>query len=179
MSKMYSISKKDLIFMFVLLISSWLVLFFIGFEIANRIYNTGNKSNKFESRIKMCESELSSCKLKLNNSDVGSNNDQNKTSGENSGAKSLAIKELSSDIIGKYTVQIGAYKNEIDAQQLAYALYRQGNNDSYYMETRLAGKGIWYRVSLGFFDRKSSASAYANMLIKQGKIKSYMVRRLK
>jgi cell division protein FtsN len=49
---------------------------------------------------------------------------------------------------------------------------------AYYMEAEIPGKGLWYRVGIGFFDKKSSADMFAEMLKKQGKITSYLIRRV-
>lgn len=90
----------------------------------------------------------------------------------------LGIKEITSDIKGKYTVQVGAYKDELEAQQLAYSLYNLGFKSAYYIETELPNKGVWYRVGIGFFDKKPSADLFGEMLRKQNRISSYIVRKV-
>jgi cell division septation protein DedD len=90
----------------------------------------------------------------------------------------LGIKEITTDIKGKYTVQVSAYKDELEAQQMAYSLYNMGFKSAYYIETELPNKGLWYRVGIGFFDKKTSADLFGEMLRKQNKISSYIVRKV-
>lgn len=90
----------------------------------------------------------------------------------------LGIKEITNEIRGKYTIQISSYQDEEEAQREANALYSDGYKLAYYMEAEVPNKGIWYRVGVGFFEKKTSAQMFADMLKKQGKITSYLIRRV-
>ncbi|MEI6092291.1 MAG: SPOR domain-containing protein [bacterium] len=88
----------------------------------------------------------------------------------------MSIKEITQEIKGKYTIQISSYQDELEAQQVAYKLYSSGFKLAYYMEAEIPNKGIWYRVGIGFFKKRESARIFAEMLKKQNKIDSYIIR---
>lgn len=90
----------------------------------------------------------------------------------------MSIKEITEEIKGKYTIQISSYQNELEAQQVAYKLYSDGFKLAYYMEAEIPNKGIWYRVGIGFFKKRESARIFAEMLKKQSKIESYIIRKI-
>ncbi|MEI6079226.1 MAG: SPOR domain-containing protein [bacterium] len=90
----------------------------------------------------------------------------------------LGIKEITNEIREKYTIQISSYQSEMEAQQAAYQLYSSGFKLAYYMESEIPNKGIWYRVGIGFFKKRESARIFAEMLKKQGKVESYIIRKI-
>jgi cell division protein FtsN len=90
----------------------------------------------------------------------------------------LGIKEITDEIKGKYTIQISSYQDELEAQQVSYQLYSSGFKLAYYMEAEIPNKGIWYRVGIGFFKKRESARIFAEMLKKQGKIETYIIRKI-
>jgi len=102
---------------------------------------------------------------------------KNKTKIEKS-ASNLGIKEITNEIKGKYTIQISSFQNELEAQQASYKLYSDGFKLAYYMESQIPNKGIWYRVGIGFFKKRESARIFAEMLKKQGKMESYIIRKI-
>ena len=93
-------------------------------------------------------------------------------------ASNLGIKEVTNEIRGKYTIQISSFQNELEAQQASYKLYNDGFKLAYYMESQIPNKGIWYRVGIGFFKKRESARIFAEMLKKQGKMESYIIRKI-
>ena len=90
----------------------------------------------------------------------------------------LGIKEITNEIKNKYTIQISSYQSEMEAQQAAYQLYSSGFKLAYYMESEIPNKGIWYRVGIGFFKKRESARIFAEMLKKQGKVETYIIRKI-
>jgi cell division septation protein DedD len=61
--------------------------------------------------------------------------------------------------IGKFTIQLGAYRTMDEAKNFAKGFMTQGYKPLI-KETDLPGKGTWYRVSLGVFESISSAKNY-------------------
>jgi cell division septation protein DedD len=93
-------------------------------------------------------------------------------------AYTLGIREITSEIKGKYTIQISSYQDETSAQDEAYRLYLAGFKLAYYMEADIPGKGTWNRVGIGFFTKLSNAKIFAEMLKKQNKIQTYIIRKI-
>lgn len=90
----------------------------------------------------------------------------------------LSIREVTADIKNKYTVQVSAYQNELEAKKEALRIYNLGYKSVYYMPVKLAAKGVWYRIGVGFFPKKDSAEIFAELLKKQAVIESYLIRKI-
>ena len=60
---------------------------------------------------------------------------------------------------GKFTVQLGATQERMEAAQIAARAGAAGLK-AYVAEARLPGKGIWYRVRVGAFGDKESAERF-------------------
>ncbi|MFP5491024.1 MAG: SPOR domain-containing protein [Bacteriovoracia bacterium] len=60
---------------------------------------------------------------------------------------------------GKYTIQLGSYSTMEDAKQFAEGFTVRGYNPTI-NEVIIAGKGTWYRVSLGLFANVQEAKDY-------------------
>lgn len=60
---------------------------------------------------------------------------------------------------GKYTVQLGSYPDANQAQDFAEGFTARGY-DPIINEVEIAGKGKWYRVSIGIFDSIPDAKDY-------------------
>lgn len=60
---------------------------------------------------------------------------------------------------GKYTIQLGSYKNLEDAEQFANGFKIKGYNPII-SQKDISGRGTWYRVSLGAFESLSEAKDY-------------------
>jgi cell division protein FtsN len=60
---------------------------------------------------------------------------------------------------GKYTIQLGSYSTMEEAKQFAEGFTVRGYNPII-NEVIIAGKGTWYRVSLGLFDNVQEAKDY-------------------
>ncbi|HBN27054.1 MAG TPA: hypothetical protein DD405_06275 [Desulfobacteraceae bacterium] len=97
------------------------------------------------------------------------------------GKKAIPPKEISlkKQIKGKntnqYIVQIAASKDFVYADELVVKLKQKGFN-GYIVKAKVTGKGIFYRVRVGFFDNRKDASALLNRLKKE-KIFGYITQK--
>ena len=66
-----------------------------------------------------------------------------------------------------YTLQVAAFKNEKDANNLVKKLKGKGY-DAYRTLTKIEGKGIWFRVRVGKYRSRTEARATENKLKKSG-----------
>lgn len=64
-----------------------------------------------------------------------------------------------SPMAGKFTIQLGSYNNLEEAKQFAEGFTVRGYSPII-NEVKIAGKGNWYRVSLGLFDSVDEAKKY-------------------
>lgn len=64
-----------------------------------------------------------------------------------------------SAMAGKFTIQLGSYETMDEAKQFAEGFTVRGYSPII-NEVKIAGKGDWYRVSLGLFDTVDEAKAY-------------------
>ena len=78
---------------------------------------------------------------------------------------------------GKFTVQIAAFPNEQEAQGKANELKNKGLG-AFYIPAMVNGK-TWYRVSIGQFATQEEATDYRSNLIKEGKVASAMIQKIK
>jgi cell division septation protein DedD len=60
---------------------------------------------------------------------------------------------------GKFTVQIGATQDRIEARELVARVTKSGLRP-YVVRTELPGKGLWYRVRVGAFTDRTAADRY-------------------
>lgn len=74
-----------------------------------------------------------------------------------------AMPAVASSVIGKFTVQVGSYASEQEAQSHATKLKDKGFN-AFYVPAEVGGK-TWYRVSIGRFEDQKSAMAYRKELL--------------
>lgn len=56
------------------------------------------------------------------------------------------------DYSGKYTIQLGSHRSLEDAERFAEGFKVRGYDPVIINQVEIAGKGTWYRVSLGVFD---------------------------
>jgi cell division septation protein DedD len=182
----YKFRSREIILIFLLLLVGGAVLFSLGIKVGQNV---------------LCKNAAPKEEVKLNNVYSASENyDDNKLQQKtekpavapeekpevkNEEVKpealpeaSLVIREITSDIKGKYTIQISSHQGEDEAKKIAGELYKSGYKLAYYMEADVPGKGTWYRVGIGFFKQKSSAETFAEMLKKQGKIAGYLIRKI-
>lgn len=66
-----------------------------------------------------------------------------------------------------YCFQVSSWKNKIKAETEVKRLKTLGHN-AFYVKAVIPGKGIWYRVRIGFFSTLEEAESYINSL--RGKI---------
>ena len=67
--------------------------------------------------------------------------------------------EAKSSSAGKFTIQLGSYNTMDEAKQFAEGFTVRGYSPII-NEVKIAGKGNWYRVSLGLFDNVEAAKKY-------------------
>ena len=61
--------------------------------------------------------------------------------------------------LGKFTVQVGATQDRVEAREMA-ARASKGGLRPYVAEARLAGRGLWYRVRVGAFADRAAADQF-------------------
>jgi septal ring-binding cell division protein DamX len=69
------------------------------------------------------------------------------------------IQKADESIIGKYTIQIGSYKELSEAQGFAEGFLARGYKPLI-NEVEVSDKGKWYRVSIGVFQSGEAANGY-------------------
>lgn len=196
--KTYSFDKSEIFIIFLLFIFCGVLVFSVGIM-------TGKKMLEHECKIMLenSKSELLNPSLEeaniiddnqvekpttelLNNKNTESKTEltieevkpETITKTNNEENIELAIKEVTEDIKNKFTVQISAFQNEMEAKKEALKIYKLGYKSVYYMPVKLAQKGIWYRIGVGFFPKKDSAEIFAELLKRQGIIESYLIRKI-
>ncbi len=85
-------------------------------------------------------------------------------------------KEIASSAIGKYTVQVGSYQTEKEAQAKSAGLKDKGFS-AFYVSANVKGS-TWYRVSVGLFTTQKEAEAYKKDLITRAKVDSALVQKV-
>ena len=66
---------------------------------------------------------------------------------------------LAKDRRGKYTIQLGSYRTREEAEEFANG-FRIKGHEPIITQVEIAGRGIWFRVSLGEFSGAVAAKAY-------------------
>lgn len=84
--------------------------------------------------------------------------------------------EVASSAVGKYTVQVGSYQSEKEAQGVAADLKAKGFS-AFYVSAKVKGK-TWYRVSVGLFTTTKEADAYKKDLLARSKVTSAIVQKI-
>ena len=75
---------------------------------------------------------------------------------------------------GNFTVQIGAFRNEVRAQE-AISKYKNMGYDAYIEETNVSGSDrVWFRVRIGRYQISSEAKRIADELNAMGNIKAWV-----
>lgn len=95
---------------------------------------------------------------------------------EKSRIPSSLPKEVATSNLGKYTVQVGSYKDEAEAKKIAEEMTAKKLNAFYVPGT--ANGATWYRVNIGSFNSKEEASKYEAALKSSGAISSGFVKKV-
>jgi len=191
--RLYEFKKREIFLIFLLLLVSGAIIFSLGIKIGqslssrnapiakeeiklNNIYDTGSSydDNKLEAAKQQEAKQEETKPEEIRTEEIKTEEIKQ----EIPVPTKFVIREITKDIKGKYTIQISSYETEDEARNVALSLYKTGHKLAYYMEAKVAGKGIWYRVGIGFFKQKASAETFADMLQKQGKISTYFIRRI-
>lgn len=77
---------------------------------------------------------------------------------------------------GKYTVQVGSYPSQKEAEERVATLKKLGFPHSFFSAKELT-KDTWYRVWLGYFPDADTAKQGGELLQARGEVKNYLVRR--
>lgn len=85
-------------------------------------------------------------------------------------------KEAASSAVGKFTVQIGAFPDEKEAQTKSAELKDQGFS-AFYVSAKVKGQ-TWYRVSVGLFSTQKEAEAYRKDLIDRKKVTQAIIQKI-
>ena len=85
-------------------------------------------------------------------------------------------KDVAGYTVGKFTVQVAAYADEVEAQKLASDLKGKGYS-AFYVPANVKGK-TWYRVSVGQFATPKEAASYRTELLSKAKVNSAIVQRI-
>ena len=85
-------------------------------------------------------------------------------------------KELSTDSVGKYTVQVASYPSELEAEKMASDLKGKGFS-AFYVSAKIKDK-VWYRVSVGIFTTQQDAEKYKADLVARAKVSSAIVAKI-
>jgi septal ring-binding cell division protein DamX len=78
--------------------------------------------------------------------------------------------------IGKYTIQIASYQNQVEAEKFAQKLKDQGLA-AFYLEANVNGK-MWYRVSIGTYPDLETAKEQKEFVQKQANIPSAIIQKI-
>ena len=83
---------------------------------------------------------------------------------------------MAASAIGKYTVQVGSYKTEKEAQKISAELKEKGFS-AFYVTANIKG-AKWFRVSVGLFATQKEANAYKTDLLARSKVTSAIVQKV-
>ncbi|HEY8271277.1 MAG TPA: SPOR domain-containing protein [Pseudobdellovibrionaceae bacterium] len=85
-------------------------------------------------------------------------------------------KDVNQYSAGKFTVQVGAYAKEDEAQKIAGDLKSRGFS-AFYIPANVKGQ-TWYRVSVGLFATPKEAQDYRTELMAKAKLSSALVQKI-
>lgn len=85
-------------------------------------------------------------------------------------------KEVAQYTVGKFTVQVASYDNELEAQKVASDLKGKGYS-AFYVPAKIQGK-TWYRVSVGQFTTQKEAASYRTEFMNTSKMTTAIVQKI-
>ncbi len=85
-------------------------------------------------------------------------------------------KDVGQYSVGKFTVQVGAYAKEDEAQKIAGDLKSKGFS-AFYIPANVKGQ-TWYRVSVGLFATPKEAQDYRTELMSKAKLNTALVQKI-
>lgn len=141
---------------------------------------THGKEQKEEKSEKSEKAEKPGKKVsKAEGEDVGEKLANNKAAsdGEVEQRKpSSALPTVANSAVGKFTVQVGSYATESEAEGQAKQLKNKGWA-AFYVPANVSGK-TWYRVMVGTFNNHNSAQAFRKDFMKESGMKSALVQKI-
>lgn len=78
---------------------------------------------------------------------------------------------------GPFTVQVGSYPNQKDAEQRVEDLKNLGFPYAFFSAKQIGDTNKWYRVYLGYYFEFDSAKQSSELLTQRGEVKNYLVRK--
>ncbi len=174
----YKFRSREIILIFLLLLVGGAVLFSLGIKVGQNVLCKNVTAQKDDSLLSAPEIYDDNKIAVKTETEATAPEVKEEPSQDTAQDSSLAIREITTDIKDKYTIQISSHQGEEEAKKIARELYNSGYKLAYYMEAEVPGKGTWYRVGIGFFKQRSSAETFAEMLKKQGKIPGYLIRKI-
>lgn len=99
-----------------------------------------------------------------------------KTSANAPRVPSSLPKDVAQYAVGKFTVQVASYADEVEAQKMASGLKTQGYS-AFYVPANINGK-TWFRVSVGQFATQKEAQTYRSELLSKAKVSSAIVQKI-
>jgi septal ring-binding cell division protein DamX len=85
-------------------------------------------------------------------------------------------KEIISNPVGKYTLQLASYPNETEAQKMTDELKEKGFS-AFYISAQVKDKS-WYRVSVGLFATQKEALSHKADLMEKTKVNSAIIQKI-
>lgn len=85
-------------------------------------------------------------------------------------------KDINQYSVGKFTVQVGAYAKEEEAQKIAGDLKAKGFS-AFYIPATVKGQ-TWFRVSVGLFATPKEAQDYRTELMAKAKLSSALIQKI-
>jgi hypothetical protein len=76
----------------------------------------------------------------------------------------------------RYSIQVSSYKKRVKALSHLNELKRKGYKDLYITAVEIEGKGSWYRLRCGPFDKKDEAQKLAEKMSNESGRKVYVVK---
>ncbi len=101
--------------------------------------------------------------------------EENKIEKDNRAPSSIP-KDVDQYSAGKFTVQVGAYAKEDEAQKIAGNLKSKGFS-AFYIPAKVKGQ-TWFRVSVGLFATPKEAQDYRTELMTKAKLSSALVQKI-
>lgn len=144
-----------------------------------KTYSHG-KEHKEEKSEKIEKAEKPAKKVsKAEGEDVGEKLANNKAASDGEAEQrkpSSTLPAVANSAVGKFTVQVGSYATESEAEGQAKQLKNKGWA-AFYVPANVSGK-TWYRVMVGTFNNHNSAQAFRKDFMKESGMKSALVQKI-
>lgn len=106
----------------------------------------------------------------------GAHTPEHKVAAKEDRIPSSLPKDVAQFAVGKFTVQVASYADEVEAQKMASDLKNKGYS-AFYVPANIRGK-TWFRVSVGQFATQKEAQSYRTELLSKAKVSSAIVQKI-